>query len=920
MNRIFIFITLQLIILINAFGANKNYIGNRLPLIETPYLQLPIGSVKATGWLLNQLQLQKDGLTGNSEILYNSANDLGSNSDWLGGTGNSWERAPYYVKGLISLAYTLHDEELITKATKWINWSLNSQRTDGLFGPTSINDWWARMPMLYAIRDYYEETNDARVIPFFTKYFQYQNDNIESNRLSGWAQARAGDNIEIVFWLYNRTGDTFLLSLADKLKSQAYDWTDIFTNNKFNHFHEQYFPKHNVNVPQAMKMPAIYSQKSNLTADKEAYVLGREHLMHDHGQPQGMQSGNEKLSGKSAITGLELCSIVEQMQSCETAQMILGDPTIGDQLEKVAFNALPGSLSKDHKGLQYYTQANQVKSKLGDIGFEQGYENGLLPGPYSGFPCCRFNLHMGWPYYVKTMWAATNDNGLAAMAYGPSQVTANVSNGVQVTITENTNYPFDEQLNFKISAPQAVAFPLKLRIPAWCSNPEVEVNGVAQKEITTGSFCTIDRTWNNNDEVILRFPMTLKVNDEVNNAVSIERGPLVYSLKMSENWVARNDYGNGFKEYDVLPLTNWNYALNLDKNNPAASIQINKGTMPVNPFLQSTTPVTLTVSGKRLTSWGYAIDGLTAIDPPFGPVQTNTPIEQLTFVPFGSENLRVTCFPLVGTSNLISSTSFQDDFTDGDQVGWVNYSGSFFVQNGEYVSTNVERPGSKSVQTSTLFSDFTYDAKVKLEGTDGNAGLLFRASKFSMGADDYNGYYVGIGAGDKQLVFGKANGTWTSLKSVNMNVEVNKWYQFRVVAKGTNIKIFVDDMIIPKIEYTDASFLSGSIGVRGYNSLARWDDISINNASTGVGSLTTTQDIKVYPNPTKNYINISFANNLTDNYKIDLVELSGSLINSINRSKEIGCVQLKTENLNSGIYLLNISSATQSYQYKVVNE
>jgi hypothetical protein len=56
------------------------------------------------------------------------------------------------------------------------------------------------------------------------------------------------------------------------------------------------------------------------------------------------------LAGKSSLTGLELCSAVEQMQTCETVQMILGDASIGDLLEKVAFNALPGGLTNDMKG------------------------------------------------------------------------------------------------------------------------------------------------------------------------------------------------------------------------------------------------------------------------------------------------------------------------------------------------------------------------------------------------------------------------------------------------------------------------------------------------------------------------------------------------------------------------------------------
>ncbi|MDR0811836.1 MAG: glycoside hydrolase family 127 protein, partial [Paludibacter sp.] len=486
MKKIFILSIITFLVI--ATSAAENYIQNRAPLANVPFYALPLGSVKAQGWLLRQLELQKDGLTGYSETLYSGNGDLGAGCDWLGGSGDSWERAPYYVKGLVALAYVLDDAELKTKAKKWIDWSLDHQSRYGYFGPANNNDWWARMPMLYAIRDYYEATGDARVIPFFTKYFQYQNQYIDNQQLSSWGKSRAGDNIEIVLWLYNRTNDAFLLTLADKLKAQAYDWTDIYTNNKFNFFGTDFQPKHNVNIPQAQKMPVIYWQKSNLQADRDAYFAGREHLLHDHGQPCGMQSGSEMLAGKSSLTGLESCSVVEQMQTNETAQMILGDATIGDQLEKLAFNALPAIFSTDMKGLSYYQQANQVISKHGYYGFAQHYDNGNMRSPYSGYGCCRFDVNMGYPYFVKTLWAATADSGLAVMAYAPSTVTAYVADSVQVSFAENTAYPFSETITLTLTTAQTVNFPLKLRIPAWCNAPEIKVNDVVQNDVESGSF------------------------------------------------------------------------------------------------------------------------------------------------------------------------------------------------------------------------------------------------------------------------------------------------------------------------------------------------------------------------------------------------------------------------------------------------
>lgn len=904
------------------YAQNTNYVTNKTPLAETPYTALPLGSVKAKGWLLKQLELQKDGLSGHAETVYGQDDNLGPNNSWLGGLTDSWERAPYYVKGVTALAYTLDDAALIAQINKWLNWSINSQQANGFFGPSGNTDWWARMPMLYAIKDFYEATGDSRVIPFFTKYFQYQNTNIDSRKLSDWGRSRAGDNIDIVFWLYNRTGDSFLLDLADKLKNQAYDWTDIYTNNKFMSFGRDFQPKHNVNIPQAMKMPAIYYQKSKSEADKKAYCEGHTHLMRDHGQPHGMQSGNEMVCGRSALTGVELCSVVEQMQSSETAQMILGDASIGDQLEKVTFNALPGSLTKDLKGVQYYAQSNQVQSKFGGPGFAQGYDNGLLPSPYSGYGCCRYDFHMGWPYYVKNMWAATNDNGLAAMSYGPSQVKAKVGAGVEVTVLEETDYPFDEKLSFTIQTAQQVSFPLKFRIPAWCANPEIKVNGVTVENVVAGEFYSVNRSWSNNDKVELNFPMEIKIQSEVNNSVSVHRGPLVYSLKIKENWSTLQDFGNGFKEYEVFPQTAWNYGLVLDNNMPENSFTVVKTSMPDNPFEQSTTPIVLKAKAKKIPEWGFVHNGLIACDPPYSPVASKEATEDIVLVPYGAENIRVTCIPVIGNPDEPKKI-FQENFNNGHQLGWVNYSGSFLIDNNEYFATNIEGwvPCAKSIYTDTYFDDFVYDFKVKV-GDKGDAGVLFRTEKLGFGADEYDGYYAGISVERNKIILGKANGGWTSLKEISANLVADKWYQMRVEAKGTEIKIYVDDMTAPKITFTDATYSSGAIGVRAYSSIARWDDLTVKSASySSLNDDDEAQSIELYPNPAKDHIDVLLSSAKPENFKANIFNSAGRLVASKNCDSQISSVRFDTESFTAGVYLVNlVTDGKEFYTAKFVKE
>ncbi len=646
---------------------NSNYLSNRAPLINTPFVALPMGAVQANGWLLTQLQLQKSGLTGAAEELYKDDLAVGGTA-WLEGGGKSdWERGPYYVKGLVSLAYVLNDADLKLKAQKYIDWVINSQQTNGSFGPTSNSEWWPRMLVVYYLRDYYEATEgtqaqDARILPFLLKYFKFQNEQIDSRNVVEWEKARMGDNIEIVLWLYNKEeNEPWLLDLATKLRGKAYDWTDIFTNNRFYGFGGDFHPHHNVDVTQALKMPAVTYQQSNDVADRDAFQLGIGHLMSERGRVDGMFSGEEYLSTKYATGATELCGVVERMLSNEVALRILGDATLGDQLERVAFNALPAHLTKDYKQHTYYQISNEVVSKSGlsfgqkqsyttGFPYTQEYVAGIVPGPYSGFPCCRFNWHMGWPMLVKHMWMATSDNGLAATVYGPSTITAKVANGVTVSIEEVTNYPFDETIRLVIKTSQSVGFPLKLRIPGWCANPSIRVGGVQQSGATAGTFFTINRSWSDQDVVEISFPANVTTSTWSNNSVGVERGPLAYALEIKENRTVTNTYPGGFNEFEVTSASPWNYGLMLDRDAPENSVTVKKGAMPTQPFQDS--PIWLTVKAKQLPGWTIGDNYLYAPEPPTSPTSSTEPDQLVKLVPYGTNTLRIANFPVIGEGSV----------------------------------------------------------------------------------------------------------------------------------------------------------------------------------------------------------------------------------------------------------------------------
>lgn len=788
---------------------------NRDPLEPSRFIALPLGSIKPAGWLRQELELQRDGLTGHAPELYDA---LTPDSAWLGGTGESWEKGPYYLKGLIALAWGLDDEVLRKRATVWVNAILASQREDGFYGPPTNPDWWPRMVVNHLLRDFQEATGDERVVPFLVRYYRCLERGLDARPLSDWGRARAGDEIDTIFWLYNRCGDEFLPGLADKLVRQAYPWTDILTDNRFMEFGDDFHPKHNVNIPQAIKMPAIHSQRSRSARDRGAYRAGLLHLERDHGLSAGINSGSEFLAGPSTTQGIELCSIVERMWSDAVVMRVLGDAVAGDSLERMAFNALPGSLSPDLHQHVYYCVPNHVVARHAGRGFNQDYANATTPSHQSGCPCCCYNLHMGWPKFVQSLWAATPGGGIAALAYGPSVVRTVVGGGKSVALTATTDYPFGETIDIKLALEGEAVFPLMLRIPGWCERPVLHINGEEVGVVAADGFATIKRAWKAGDEVSLRLPMEVRLERGLNDSVTVLRGPLVFSLGIAER---RKDYAGGalpgFGSYELHPASEWNYGL---LNPSPGTIEVSAHGIAGRPFDRDNTPVVLRAKARKVPGWRLAQGGLMAEDPPGSPVASVEPDETITLVPFGAGMLRITNFPWIGPA-AEAPVRFEDDFADGDFRGWIPYGGGWWVRDGVFRSASNAHgagfglAGVKAIAPAAVFGDLEYQAHVSVNAS-GDAGLIFRVSDATIGADAYRGYYAGISAERNEVILGKADHRWIPLKTVPMEVLADRTHVVRVEAVGDRIRVFVNDLERPRIDWRDGSFAAGAIGVRRY--------------------------------------------------------------------------------------------------------
>jgi GH43 family beta-xylosidase len=648
--------------------ASQAQVKNRAPLLEGKFIKLPVTAFRPGGWLRRQLELQREGLTGH----------LGEISIWLAKKDNAWlakdgkgkygwEELPYWLKGYANIGYMLRDSAMIRESLFWINTILKNQRADGDFGPAvernGNRDLWTNMPMLWCLQSYYEYSHDPRVLRFMSRYFKWELSIPDEHFLEDyWEKSRGGDNMLSVYWLYNRTGEPWLLDLATKIDRNTADWRQ-----------QSNLPNwHNVNVAQCFREPATYYLQSHKKADLDATYNDFALIRTLYGQVPGGMFGADENARKGyddPRQAVETCGMVEQMTSDEFLLQMTGDAKWAENCEDVAFNTFPAAFMPDYRSLRYLTAPNMVVSDSRD--HAPGIANEgpfLMMNPFSS-RCCQHNHAAGWVYYAENAWMATPDDGLAAQLYVEGVVTAKVSAGQTVSIEERTHYPFDENIEFTVKTKGTSAnFPLYLRIPAWCNGARVEVNGKEVQMAEKEGYLKTARTWYNGDRVVLVLPMALKLTtwEKNKNSVSVNYGPLGFSLKIEETaqrkdsrttaqgdagWQATADAGK-WPAYEILPASDWNYGLELD----SSSFEVERRAWPAdnNPFTNAAAPIILKAKGRKIDSWTIDQYGLCGLLPQ-SPVATSEPLKELTLVPMGGARLRISSFPVVGSATTFTN-------------------------------------------------------------------------------------------------------------------------------------------------------------------------------------------------------------------------------------------------------------------------
>ena len=626
-----------------------------MPLFPSRFTPLPLGTLHPRGWLLDQLRLQAESLSGHLDQVWP---DIGQ-SRWFGGDSEGWERAPYWLDGLIPLAYGLQDPVLIAKVRERMNTILDHQQEDGWLGPREMvsaggrpadenYDLWGLILALKVLVQYHEAAGEERALTAAERCLRLIDRHIDRRPLFNWASFRWFETLIAIYYLYERNPQDWLLELAVKLQAQGFHWGDFFTRWPITTATQRgrwNYMGHVVNNAMAVKARGLWSRISGDPRDREAVYDMLAKLDRHHGQVTGMFSGDECLAGRSPIQGSELCAVVEFAYSLEVLLATLGDAGFGDRLEQIIFNALPATLTPDLWAHQYDQQVNQVEcSRVTGRSFLTNGPDSNLYGLEPNFGCCTANFSQGWPKFAASLWLRAPD-GLVCAVPAPCAFETEAG-GAQVAVEVVTEYPFRETVQIRVTTDRPAAFTLHVRIPAWARNARVQIGQETLVIAPNGTFLPMTRLWSGETVISLTLPMTPEwVQGE--QGVGIRRGPLLYALRIGEEWrrIASRNPEQAFPDWEVYPTTAWNVALAVSRQTLEKDITFIERPILRQPFSPSGAPVIAQVKGLRLPGWEIEKGSAGPLPALIDSAQA---LEDCVLVPYGCTNLRIAEFPLAG--------------------------------------------------------------------------------------------------------------------------------------------------------------------------------------------------------------------------------------------------------------------------------
>ena len=233
----------------------------------------------------------------------------------------------------------------------------------------------------------------------------------------------------------------------------------------------------------------------------------------------------------------ETCVAVTWMKLASALLELTGDPVFADCIETTFYNAYLGSLNTKRVAYTIFPEKHAPQVMPFDSYSPLVADTrGKFIGGYCSFHdttfygCCACIGGAGAGVIPRTA-VMRNDEAIIFNFYHEGSLCTLTPNGTPLTVRQQTKYPTDGNIALTIYVEKVESFGISLRIPAWCKNATVKVNG-EDVEVTEG-YTTVTRTWSSGDVIELCMDMTVERILPPENAQNADifagyrRGPII---------------------------------------------------------------------------------------------------------------------------------------------------------------------------------------------------------------------------------------------------------------------------------------------------------------------------------------------------------------------------------------------------------
>lgn len=447
-----------------------------------------------------------------------------------------------WVQGAIDSYRYCHDKGLYEKIRQSVDGIIQCQLPNGYIGNYAESarqtnwDIWGNKYTTLGLLAWYRLSGDKRALKAASRLIDYVmscvGDGKKAISTTGLYRGMPSLSIlEPVTYLYRYTHDKKYLDFATYIASQMEAGPHLISY--ADHPVAQRWPLHKgdswwsfANGQKAYEMMSCYEglvELWKLTGDSNylhvaettfRHIVAEEINIAGAGASKECWYGGKALQTRPAFDMMETCVTFTWMQFCNRLLEVTDNTEYADCVEHTLYNALFAAMKGDGTNIAKYTPL-------------QGFRHEGEDQCGVHINCCNANGPRAFALIPHVAYQ-TRKGAAIVNLYGPSTADIALRKGLDVRLSQTTDYPLSGHVSLRVDPQRAAAFTLKLRIPGWSSHTEVSVNGQPVDGVAKGTYCSIERTWQPGDVVTVDFDMACHLV-QLNNMQAVTRGPIVFA-------------------------------------------------------------------------------------------------------------------------------------------------------------------------------------------------------------------------------------------------------------------------------------------------------------------------------------------------------------------------------------------------------